>query len=148
MQNNQIKGNNMKSKISPSALLTASLILAGCALTNSSFGQGSLTPPAGPGPTMKTLDQIEPRTPISTSGYQITNSGSYYLTRNFGTPRLTSGTIIIIRANEVTLDMNGFVLDGTSIVVGPGGSGIVVSGNHTNISVFNGEFRNCNVGVS
>src|ERR1043166_3303459 len=137
----------MKSIISSSALLAVSLTVAACALTNSSFGQGSLTPPAGPGPTMKTLDQIEPRTPISNSGYVITNSGSYYLTHNFGTPRISGGTIIIIRANEVTLDMNGFVLDGTSFVVeSGGGGGIVVSGNHTNISVFNGMVRNCSVG--
>ena len=117
----------MKSKISPSALLAVSVILAGCALTNSSFGQGSLTPPAGPGPTMKTLDQIEPRIPISNSGYVITNSGSYYLTHNLGTPRLMGGTIIIIRTDEVTLDLGGFVLDGSSVVFGRAGSGVFVS---------------------
>jgi hypothetical protein len=27
--------------------------------------QGSLTPPGAPAPTMKSLDQVEPRTPIS-----------------------------------------------------------------------------------
>jgi hypothetical protein len=34
---------------------------------NAAFAQGSLTPPAAPTPTMKTLDQIERRTPISTT---------------------------------------------------------------------------------
>ena len=98
---------------------------------------------------MKTLDQLEPRTPISTSGYVITNSGSYYLTRNFGNPRITGGTMITIRADEVTLDLNGFILDGRqTVLVGAGGDGIVVSGNHTNIYVFNGEFRNCSIGVA
>ena len=29
------------------------------------MGQGSLTPPGAPGETMKTLAQVEPRTPIS-----------------------------------------------------------------------------------
>ena len=31
------------------------------------FAQGSLTPPGAPAPTMKTLAQIEPRTPIRLS---------------------------------------------------------------------------------
>jgi len=31
---------------------------------------------------MKTLDQIEPRTPISSAPYTISASGAYYLTNN------------------------------------------------------------------
>jgi len=31
----------------------------------SAFAQGPLTPPGTPAPTMKSLDQIEPRTPIA-----------------------------------------------------------------------------------
>src|SRR5438105_5129643 len=42
----------------------------------SSFGQGSLTPPGAPAPSMKTLQQVEPRTPISSAPFTITNSGS------------------------------------------------------------------------
>lgn len=43
-------------------------------------GQGSLTPPGAPAPTMRTLDQVEPRTPISALPYVISKSGSYYVT--------------------------------------------------------------------
>src|SRR5437016_11603206 len=34
---------------------------------HSAFGQGALTPPGAPTPAMKTLTQIEPRTPISSA---------------------------------------------------------------------------------
>ena len=35
------------------------------------FAQGSLTPPGTPAPTMKSLDQIEARTPITNTASQI-----------------------------------------------------------------------------
>ncbi|HXF10126.1 MAG TPA: hypothetical protein VN625_05025, partial [Desulfuromonadaceae bacterium] len=37
------------------------------------FAQGSLTPPGGPAPDMKTLDQVQPRVPISSVPYTIAN---------------------------------------------------------------------------
>jgi len=67
----------------------------------------SLTPSGAPTPTLRTLDQIEPRTPISGSCI-ITNSGSYYLTGNIATT--SSG--IIIRTNNVTIDLMGYTLSG------------------------------------
>jgi len=42
------------------------------------FAQGPLTPPGAPAPTMKTLAQIETRTPISSAPFTISQSGSYY----------------------------------------------------------------------
>ncbi len=72
------------------------------------FAQGLLTPPGAPGATMKTLTQVEPRTPISSLPFTISASGSYYLTGN-----LTSTNHgVIIEASGVSLDLMGFTLSG------------------------------------
>lgn len=87
------------------------LCLAGSALalvTGGARGQGSLTPSGAPGPTMRTLTQVEPRTPITSTPFVITNSGSYYLAQNLNTT--TNG--IIINASDVTVDLMGFKLTG------------------------------------
>ena len=86
---------------------------------------GPLSPPPGPpSSTHKTLTQIEPRTPVQSlagSGsalHVIDQPGSYYLTGNITGVAGKHG--ISIRADNVTLDLNGFSLIGV-----PGsGSGI------------------------
>jgi hypothetical protein len=100
-----------------------------------SFGQGSLTPPGAPAPTMKTLAQIEARTPISSAPITITNSGSYYLTTNL---MVSSGNAIVIDANNVTLDLNGFTISSTAPLAT--GMAIMLAGsrNVTNIAILNG----------
>jgi hypothetical protein len=98
------------------SLLTAATVLIVSA--SGAFPQGSLTPPAGPPvASMKTLDQVEARTPVTaetcpgsaTAVHVISNAGSYYLTGNLtGQPGKTA---IQINATAVTLDLNGFNLN-------------------------------------
>lgn len=102
--------------------------------------QGSLMPPGAPAPLMKSLDQIEPRTPMDathTPGnndaeFIVNQSGSYYLTTNI-VGGVSSKTGIEILTNNVTLDLNGFSLLGSSSAI----SGIYISA-CTNITVRNG----------
>ena len=84
-------------------------------ILHSAFAQGSLTPPGAPAPTMKTLDQIEARTPISAVPFTITQPGSYYLTTNLVWSSNVSG-IDVGNISEVTIDLNGFSLRNTNVV--------------------------------
>lgn len=99
------------------------------------FGQGSLTPPGAPTPTMKTLDQVEARTPLSSIPFVISSPGSYYLTTNLTGTSGQSG--FTIAADNVTLDLNGFTLTGSGSQ-----SGILVSGARRNLTVMNGTLQN------
>lgn len=85
---------------------------------------------------MKSLVQIEPRTPISLAPFIISNSGSYYFTTNLtGT---ASAVGITVLTNDVSIDMNGFALIGV-----PGSlEGVTLSGQLTNVSIANGTIRN------
>ena len=112
-------------------------LAAGFILHPSSWlsAQGPLTPPGAPAPTMKTLDQIEPRTPISQPGQAI-GSGSYYLTANLIAARPTSGIMVI--GSDVTIDLNGFELVG----IAGSGTGIVIGVGQSNVTIRNGTIRN------
>ncbi|TVQ64502.1 MAG: right-handed parallel beta-helix repeat-containing protein [Phycisphaerales bacterium] len=85
---------------------------------------GELDPPAGPiAPTMKRLDEVEPRTPIgpdttpgiaSNATYQITESGSYYLTGDVLGETGKHGILVSSSAAYVVINLNGFTLLGES----------------------------------
>jgi len=89
-------------------------------LSIAAFAQGPLTPPAAPIPTMKTLEQVEPRKPIdatntpgdATSVFKITAPGSYYVTGNLTGVGGKNG--IAVTAANVTIDLHGFALNGVS----------------------------------
>ena len=97
------------------------------------MAQGPLMPTSGPAPTMKSLDQVEARTPISAS-FTITTSGSYYLTKNI---LVGNGNAIVISADNVTLDLNGFNISSTQSPAGTG-AGVLVS-SRRNVTIMNGS---------
>lgn len=105
--------------------------------------QGALTPPGAPGPTFKTLEQIESRTPIGpdttpgdgTSLFIISKPGSYYLTGSIiGAPAKHG---IKITTDSVTLDLGGYRLQGV-----PGSDTGVVANNRNFITIKNGQICN------
>ncbi len=97
------------------------LIAASIAFAASVVHAGPLTPPVGAiESTMKTLDQVEARVPVTlentpgdaNSVFKITEPGSYYLTGNLIGESGKHG--IEIASSRVELDLNGFVLIGVS----------------------------------
>ena len=113
-------------------LVVLLVLLSSFILQPSSFSQGPLTPPPGPpGPTMKTLDQVQPRIPISSFPFNINSGGSYYLTANLIAGVGNNG--ITVNAHGVTIDLNGFALASFS-----GNTAITVAGAFRNLCVRNG----------
>ena len=115
------------------------LLLTFNRVSSSAFAQGSLTPPGAPTPTMKTLDQIEARTPITTVPFTITRPGSYYLTTNFN--MTTPADAIDINTNGVTLDLNGFTLSSTSATAGGTAISLAAPGGNFDVTILNGHIR-------
>jgi hypothetical protein len=122
----------MRTISSITVLTVLALVALGSVLTCP--GQGNLTPPGAPAPMMKTLAQIEPRTPISSAPYTISAPGSYYLTTNL---MISTGTAITISVNDVTLNLGGFTLTSTE---SPASSsiGIALTPAATNVTILNG----------
>jgi len=87
---------------------------------------------------MKTLDQVEARTPIpaSSSVYDIITPGSYYLAGNI-TVSNTPG--IRIYTDDVTLDLNGYTVK--SIDASPSSVGIFLNSVRRNVTIKNGFIR-------
>jgi parallel beta-helix repeat protein len=103
-------------------ILRAGFVLSTLAMAQiTTFAQGSLVPPGAPAPLFKTLQQVEPRTPISSLPFVITAPGSYYLTTNLTGAAGQNG--IVINGPRVTVDLMGFELRG----VGGSLSGILMN---------------------
>ena len=118
-------------------LVAAIALLLTCNLQPSALlAQGSLTPPGAPAPTMKTLQQVEPRVPISSAPFTITQPGSYYLTTNL---TVSGGNAITIAANGVTLDLNGFTISSTANPAS--GTAVLIGSGPRDITILNGFIR-------
>lgn len=111
--------------------ITRRAILVGLLFPSALALAGDLTPPAGaPASTMKTLQQVEPRTPINstttpgnaTARFRITQPGSYYLTGNIAGVAGKAG--VRIESADVTLDLNGFTITGGEFGVAMDGFGL------------------------
>jgi len=102
---------------------------------------GSLTPPGPPAPSMKPLDEVEARVPISALPFSVTTPGSYYLTRSL---TAVVGNGITVTASPVTIDLNGFTLDGA----GFGGTGISSNVTGGSLAVAHGFIRRWITGIS
>jgi parallel beta-helix repeat protein len=111
--------------------------------SSTALAQGSLVPPGAPAPTMKSLDQVEARTPVdavhtpggATDEFIISQPGSYYLTTNI--VGVSSKRGINISNSDVTLDLNGFALQGTPSAQ----DAIFVNNTFTNITIRNGKIN-------
>ena len=98
---------------------------------------------------MKTLDQVEARTPIDAThtpgnagnAFIIAQAGSYYLTGNLNVAK-TNG--IFIGTAGVTVDLNGFQIARTS----GSGSGIVVGATANSCTIRNGSITGFPAGIA
>lgn len=127
------------------------LILALMALVGSTMSTalaGPLTPPPGP---VTSTPGAEARIAINatntpgdaTAKFVITQPGSYYVTGNIDVSALLNTSAIRIAANDVTVDLNGFIIKGTPsntqplILIAGSGSGT----NKGNVTIRNGTVR-------
>ena len=122
--------------LKPETRVAAFLLLAILLHPSTAPAAGSLTPPGAPAPTMKTLQEIEPRNLIASVPFTITTPGSYYLSNNLA---VASGNAITIAASGVTLDLNGFTLSSTANPAA--GSGVMINNLVTNVAILRGSIQ-------
>lgn len=91
-------------------------------------------------PSATTFAEVQPKVPISTANFVINQPGSYYLTGNLYADNVDA---IIVRADDVTLDLMGFTLAGVQPY-----RGIFIEGGRKNVEIRNGTIRGFGSGIS
>jgi parallel beta-helix repeat protein len=129
-----------------SGLLTALLLITSPLMAGDLNPPGAPAPTPGPEPRIAINDINTPGT--ADSVHVITDQGSYYLEDD-----ITIGSAakngIVIEASNVTLDLNGFRIDGRELIALPWSErnleisldGILASGEVDNIAICNGTVR-------
>ena len=117
------------------------LLLSLLALPALGFAQGALAPTHAPAPVMRTLDQLDTRTPVgqfggSTATITLSGPGSYVL---LGNVTVSEGYAITILGNDITLDLNGFTLSSTANPAA--GTAIAFATGAANITIRNGHIH-------
>ena len=122
------------------------LALAGLLVFSLFAVGGSLEPSGPPGPTMKTLDEVEPRIAIqslnssATGLYVVDEPGSYYLTGNIF---INFKHGIEIGASNVTVDLMGYEIRSSWDIKDPGPNlnfdGISITPGNDNVEIRNGS---------
>jgi len=134
----------METKRTSAKVVASLLALVALAVFSLFAAGGSLEPFAPPGPTMKTLDEVEPRVPIHASDLPlvITEPNSYYLAENINfTDSLNDA--ITIECNDVTIDLMGFTLKGPHATTK---NGIYINC-RSNVEIRNGTVRDFYYGI-
>ena len=134
----------METKRKSARVAVSLLALAGLLVFSLFAVGGSLEPSAPPGPTMKTLDEVEPRVPIHASDLPltITEPNSYYLVEDVNFTD-TANHAITIECNDVTIDLMGYSLKGPDSGTK---CGVYMSG-RSNVEIRNGTVRNFHTGI-
>jgi hypothetical protein len=136
----------MATKILHKNLTVILLVLVGFMIHSMFLNAGNLEPPAPPGSTMKTLDEVKPGYAIegstrSVSTLAIRNPGYYYLSGN----RIANTTGILIESDDVTVDLMGFTLSG-QLRAGSEQAGIHLNG-RKNVEIRNGTIKDFYWGI-
>ena len=129
------------------ASLAAIVVLGYCLIVNA----GNLAPAGPPAPTMKTLNEVEPRIAINSDNtpgdgsyeYIISSSGSYYLTGDLTGDGTTTKGGISIAADDVTIDLMGYTLKGSDSGINYG----ILMNTRSNVEIRNGTVRDFHYGI-
>jgi parallel beta-helix repeat protein len=121
------------------------MVLAGILVACTVATAGGLDPDGSPGSTMRTLEEVEPSTPIGASDLPLTidTAGTtYHLTESVSG---LSSTAITVDAADVTIDLKGFTLSGDGTAASYGISG---TANAEGVELRNGRISGFRFGVA